>query len=114
MFLYGLLNRANVKASKRVLFPDPFSPLINVVDVSVKDNSVKVFPVLRKFRQRIVLNVIIPFVPQHIVHESGSSNELGLLCRPYDLFPRRSELGCLLTNRPFPPTSIHDQHLFGH
>ena len=58
MFLNGLLNKPKHNASRMVLLPAPFSPIINVDELLSNCISVKLFPVERKFFHRTNLNVI--------------------------------------------------------
>ena len=61
MFRNGFPNNPNVSASKMVDFPEPFSPIIKVVDDLSKKTIVGLSPVERKFLQEIFLNIIIQF-----------------------------------------------------
>ena len=45
----GLPNKPKHNASRMVDLPEPFSPMMSVVEFFVKSISVKVFPVDRKF-----------------------------------------------------------------
>jgi hypothetical protein len=49
MLRYALPNNEKVRASNRVLLPDPFLPMMRVLLFEFKLYSVKVFPDDRKF-----------------------------------------------------------------
>ena len=59
IFRNGFPKSAKVNASKIVDFPDPFSPMIRVVDDLSKRTVVGESPVERKFLQETFLNMII-------------------------------------------------------